>query len=133
MTEEDRKTIGTSFASIRNRAVLLNIVLQDGSMRMENPKKMTLSSGKPSRKAHQHILLQHLIPASQVRRKGILLLRPQTDTVDIDQNGGYLTDCQVHMENCLPHAKDKDAAARLWTLSEAIVGQEFPHGDTSRL
>ena len=43
----------------------------------------------------------------------------------LDQSGTYLTDCQLHMDQCRPHAKDKDAAAKLWTLSEAIVGQEF--------
>jgi hypothetical protein len=44
-----------------------------------------------------------------------------------DQNGSYLVDCQVDMEAAAPYAVDKDNAAKLWTLSEEIVGQKFEY------
>ncbi|KAK4938882.1 hypothetical protein LTR10_020789 [Elasticomyces elasticus] len=43
----------------------------------------------------------------------------------------YLADCQVSVP--APHAKDPNAAERLWQLSEEIVGQKFDLGHTSNL
>jgi hypothetical protein len=41
-----------------------------------------------------------------------------------DQGGIYLEDCHVSVAE--PYATDPDAARRLWTLSETLVGQPFP-------
>jgi NAD(P)-dependent dehydrogenase (short-subunit alcohol dehydrogenase family) len=41
------------------------------------------------------------------------------------QGGTYLADCQVTDEHA-PWARDPESAARLWTLTEHLVGQEFP-------
>jgi NAD(P)-dependent dehydrogenase (short-subunit alcohol dehydrogenase family) len=41
-----------------------------------------------------------------------------------DRGGLYLEDC--HVSEALPYATDLDAAARLWTLSEELVGESFP-------
>ncbi|KAI1627958.1 short-chain dehydrogenase [Exophiala viscosa] len=43
----------------------------------------------------------------------------------------YLADCQV--AGCAPWASDPKAAARLWGLSEEIVGQKFDLGQASNL
>jgi NAD(P)-dependent dehydrogenase (short-subunit alcohol dehydrogenase family) len=45
---------------------------------------------------------------------------PELDT----EGGTYLADCQVS-EDHAPWALDPEAAARLWTLSEDLVGQRF--------
>ena len=43
-----------------------------------------------------------------------------------DAHGGaYLEDC--HVSEAAPHATDPDDAARLWALSEQIVGQSFKY------
>jgi NAD(P)-dependent dehydrogenase (short-subunit alcohol dehydrogenase family) len=42
-----------------------------------------------------------------------------------DQGGTYLADCQVTDEHA-PWARDPESGARLWTLSETLVGQRFP-------
>jgi NAD(P)-dependent dehydrogenase (short-subunit alcohol dehydrogenase family) len=42
-----------------------------------------------------------------------------------DQGGTYLADCQVTDQHA-PWARDPQSAARLWALSEALVGQRFP-------
>ena len=42
-----------------------------------------------------------------------------------DQGGTYLADCQVTDQHA-PWARDRESAARLWTLSENLVGEEFP-------
>ena len=42
-----------------------------------------------------------------------------------EQGGTYLADCQVTDQHA-PWARDRESAARLWTLSEKLVGQEFP-------
>lgn len=39
--------------------------------------------------------------------------------------GAYLDDCAVSTQ-VAPYASDPDAAARLWTLSEQLVGETFP-------
>jgi NAD(P)-dependent dehydrogenase (short-subunit alcohol dehydrogenase family) len=45
---------------------------------------------------------------------------------ELDEHGGtYLADCQVTDEHA-PWALDPESAARLWTLSEQLVGQQFP-------
>ncbi|MFN8026627.1 MAG: SDR family NAD(P)-dependent oxidoreductase [Acidimicrobiia bacterium] len=45
---------------------------------------------------------------------------------ELDAHGGaYLEDC--HVSTAAPHATDSDDAARLWALSEQIVGQTFPY------
>ncbi len=41
------------------------------------------------------------------------------------QGGAYLEDC--HVSEAAPHATDPDDAARLWALSEQIVGQQFTY------
>ena len=41
------------------------------------------------------------------------------------QGGAYLEDC--HVSEAAPHATDPDDAARLWALSEQIVGQQFAY------
>jgi len=41
------------------------------------------------------------------------------------QGGAYLADCQVSDQHA-PWARDPEAAARLWALSEKLVGEEFP-------
>ncbi len=43
----------------------------------------------------------------------------------VDRGGTYLADCQVTDEHA-PWALDPDSAARLWTLTESLVGQQFP-------
>ncbi|RDX44010.1 dehydrogenase [Lentinus brumalis] len=43
-----------------------------------------------------------------------------------EHNGAYLQDCQpAPDEDLKPHAVDKNSAARLWKLSEELVGQRF--------
>ncbi len=42
-----------------------------------------------------------------------------------EQGGTYLADCQVTDQHA-PWARDRESAARLWALSEKLVGQEFP-------
>jgi NAD(P)-dependent dehydrogenase (short-subunit alcohol dehydrogenase family) len=45
---------------------------------------------------------------------------------ELDAQGGtYLADCHVTDEHA-PWARDPESAARLWTLSETLVGQRFP-------
>jgi len=45
---------------------------------------------------------------------------------ELDAHGGaYLEDC--HVSEAAPHATDPDDAARLWALSEQIVGQSFTY------
>jgi NAD(P)-dependent dehydrogenase (short-subunit alcohol dehydrogenase family) len=46
---------------------------------------------------------------------------PELETL----GGSYLADCQVS-DHHAAWAVDPDAAARLWTLSEELVGQQFP-------
>ena len=48
-----------------------------------------------------------------------------TATELADQGGAYLEDCHVS-EQCAPHACDPESAARLWTLTEELVGEEVP-------
>jgi NAD(P)-dependent dehydrogenase (short-subunit alcohol dehydrogenase family) len=50
-----------------------------------------------------------------------------------DHNGAYLGDCQLGVaggnashNGYEPYLDDADSAARLWTLSEELVGQSFP-------
>ena len=46
----------------------------------------------------------------------------------LEQQGGtYLADCQVTDQHA-PWARDPDSAQRLWTLSEELVGEQFPLG-----
>ncbi|KAI9020621.1 putative short-chain dehydrogenase [Hyaloraphidium curvatum] len=40
-------------------------------------------------------------------------------------NGAYMEDCRVAEEACAPHAKDMEAAERLWQLSNEMVGEAF--------
>jgi NAD(P)-dependent dehydrogenase (short-subunit alcohol dehydrogenase family) len=42
------------------------------------------------------------------------------------QGGAYLEDCTVRSESVAAHASDPADAARLWELSEELVGQSFP-------
>ena len=45
---------------------------------------------------------------------------------ELDAQGGtYLADCEVTDEHA-PWARDPESAARLWTLTETLVGQRFP-------
>ncbi len=40
----------------------------------------------------------------------------------------YLQDCQLAADDEMkPYAVDKDSAARLWKLSEELVGQSFDY------
>jgi len=41
------------------------------------------------------------------------------------ESGAYLVDCQLAMDQAKPYAKDDTQAAKLWALSEQIVGQKF--------
>jgi NAD(P)-dependent dehydrogenase (short-subunit alcohol dehydrogenase family) len=41
------------------------------------------------------------------------------------QGGTYLADCQVTDQHA-PWARDRSSASRLWTLSENLVGENFP-------
>jgi NAD(P)-dependent dehydrogenase (short-subunit alcohol dehydrogenase family) len=41
-----------------------------------------------------------------------------------DEGGAYLADCAVATP--MPYAVDPDAARRLWSLSEQLVGEQFP-------
>ena len=44
---------------------------------------------------------------------------------ELDAEGGtYLADCRVSDDHA-PWALDPESAARLWTLSEELVGQQF--------
>ncbi|KAJ7773092.1 NAD-P-binding protein [Mycena metata] len=42
-----------------------------------------------------------------------------------DKTGSYLTECKIANEQVAPHATDKEAAKKLWALSEELVGQKF--------
>ena len=42
----------------------------------------------------------------------------------IDHNGEYLADC-VPKKPSFEYAADKEAAAKLWKLSEEMVGQTY--------
>ena len=42
-----------------------------------------------------------------------------------DQGGTYLADCRGHRRHA-PWARDPESAARLWTLTEDLVGERFP-------
>ncbi|KAJ7230309.1 NAD-P-binding protein, partial [Mycena pura] len=42
-----------------------------------------------------------------------------------DHSGEYLSDCKLAPEQVAPHATDKEAAKKLWKLSEKLVGQTF--------
>ncbi|KAJ7247442.1 NAD-P-binding protein [Mycena haematopus] len=42
-----------------------------------------------------------------------------------DQSGAYLSECKIATEQAAPHATDKEAAKKLWVLSEKLVGQKF--------
>ena len=42
-----------------------------------------------------------------------------------EQGGTYLADCQVTDQHA-PWARDRESAARLWTLSESLIGEQFP-------
>ncbi|RPD54310.1 short-chain dehydrogenase [Lentinus tigrinus ALCF2SS1-7] len=45
-----------------------------------------------------------------------------------EHNGAYLQDCQrAPEEDTKPHVLDKSSAARLWKLSEQLVGQSFDY------
>ena len=63
------------------------------------------------------------------------MMNPRTKTqwgivdkpVLADRNGAYLVDCCVDLEAAAPYATDKNNATKLWTLSEDLVGQEFPY------
>ena len=45
---------------------------------------------------------------------------------ELDAQGGtYLADAEVNDQHA-PYARDPDSAARLWTLTEEMVGQTFP-------
>ena len=45
-----------------------------------------------------------------------------------EHNGIYLLDCQrAKDEDLKPYAVDKNSAARLWALSEELVGQKFDY------
>ena len=50
-----------------------------------------------------------------------------TDAALDDQGGTYLADCQVTDQHA-PWARDRGSAQRLWTLSENLVGEQFPLG-----
>ena len=47
-----------------------------------------------------------------------------------DQGGTYLADCQVTDQHA-PWARDPEGAARLWALSENLVGEKFPLEENS--
>ena len=40
-----------------------------------------------------------------------------------DTGGLYLADCAI--DTAMPYAVDPDAAARLWSMSEELVGERF--------
>ncbi|KAI5478515.1 NAD-P-binding protein [Pseudohyphozyma bogoriensis] len=42
-----------------------------------------------------------------------------------DKSGAFLSDCHINTEVVAPYALDKDDAAKLWALSEKLVGQKF--------
>ena len=48
-----------------------------------------------------------------------------TSTELVGQGGTYLADCAVCTTHA-PWARDADSAARLWSLSEELVGETFP-------
>ncbi len=47
-----------------------------------------------------------------------------TEPALIDHGGAYLEDC--HLGVAAEHARDVEAARRLWAMSETMVGQSFP-------
>jgi hypothetical protein len=50
---------------------------------------------------------------------------------ELDEFGGrYLADCQVSNRHA-GWALDQEAAARLWTVTEELVGQPFAFGNSS--
>ena len=44
-----------------------------------------------------------------------------------DHNGSYLEDCRVRNDAAEPYALDHTEAAKLWALSEELVGQKFEY------
>ncbi|KAJ6449858.1 NAD-P-binding protein [Mycena sanguinolenta] len=42
-----------------------------------------------------------------------------------DDSGAYLSECKIATEQAALHATDKEAAKKLWELSEKLVGQKF--------
>jgi NAD(P)-dependent dehydrogenase (short-subunit alcohol dehydrogenase family) len=72
---------------------------------------------------------------SRISKSGIAYKTPQqgasttvwaaTAAQLADRGGAYVEDCHVS-EQCAPYARDSEAAARLWTVSEELVGQKFP-------
>jgi NAD(P)-dependent dehydrogenase (short-subunit alcohol dehydrogenase family) len=47
------------------------------------------------------------------------------DPTIASESGSYLADCQIAMDQAKPYAKDDTEAAKLWALSEEIIGQKF--------
>ncbi|KAK6980905.1 short-chain dehydrogenase/reductase family protein [Favolaschia claudopus] len=42
-----------------------------------------------------------------------------------DKSGSYLVDGKISNESIAPHAADPETAAKLWSLTEKIIGEEF--------
>lgn len=74
----------------------------------------------------------HVVAAFDPKLDGQCLSTCAPPTVTIhppsEHNGVYLVDCQLASEDDLkPYAVDKNSAAKLWQLSEELVGQKFDY------
>ena len=48
-----------------------------------------------------------------------------------EKNGSYLQDGNVDNDAAKSYARDKDVAAKLWALTEDLVGQKFDYSGAS--
>ncbi len=66
------------------------------------------------------------MPARKTVEQGAATTVWAATAAELDNRGGtYLADCHVTDEHA-PWARDPEGAARLWALSEKLVGEEFP-------
>jgi NAD(P)-dependent dehydrogenase (short-subunit alcohol dehydrogenase family) len=84
---------------------------RDDFARMEEMAKNAPSGGLPPRKTVEQGAATSVWAATA----------PELD----GRGGTYLADCQVTDEHA-PWARDPESAARLWTLTEDLIGERFP-------
>jgi NAD(P)-dependent dehydrogenase (short-subunit alcohol dehydrogenase family) len=84
---------------------------RDDFARMEEMAKHAPSGGLPPRKTVEQGAATSVWAATA----------PELD----GRGGTYLADCEVTDEHA-PWARDPESAARLWTLTEDLIGQQFP-------
>ncbi|MFE3199535.1 SDR family NAD(P)-dependent oxidoreductase [Embleya sp. NPDC059237] len=77
------------------------------------------------RELHKKVTAAKMPPLKRVESGAATQVWAATAPELADVGGVYLADCAISAEHA-PWALDVAAAARLWTLSEALVGQDFP-------